>query len=103
MREKPISALFNFVFSRLSRRTFRKMRLQGDFSKRLPQNIGHFLENIGHFLENIGRFSENIGHFLENNGLHLNHIGLFCIISVFLKLIYAQQQKNLLILPLALL
>lgn len=42
------------------------MRLQGDFSKRLPQNIGHFLENIGLSQKNNGHFPENIGHKIYN-------------------------------------
>ncbi len=48
------------------------MRLQGNFSKHPPQNIGHFLENFrlsqknnGHFLKSIGHFHENIGYFCE--------------------------------------
>ena len=52
-RERFVSVLFAHPFSRFFRTTFWKMRLQGDFSKRLPQNIGHFPENIGHKIYNL--------------------------------------------------
>jgi len=71
-REGFISDLFAHPFSRFSKKTFWKMRLQGNFSKHPPQNIGHFLENFrlsqknnGHFLKSIGHFHENIGYFCE--------------------------------------
>ena len=57
------------------------MRLQGDFSKRLLQNIGQFRKNFGHYFEKIGHFRKNIGYFRRNIGHKIYNLRLARLVS----------------------